>query len=216
MDGHIVALKDSVHDEVQRLLPWFVVDTLTGSELELVNQHLNVCDECQADFTWQCKLQATPPAVDANVDVDRAYSNILQQLDEASRKVNRPNLARLPDHAPARIRRWMQWVLAVQFAAIAGFAILVATPYGNVAAYRALGASPNSSGNVVVVFRPETSERELRRILHDAGARIVDGPTVTDAYLLAVPEEKISAVLQDLRADRAVIVAESLRSAGRP
>jgi hypothetical protein len=213
MSGRIVAINESIHEQVQKLLPWFVVDTLTGKELELVNQHLNVCAECQADFAWQCKLQATPPASEANPDVDRAFAKLRVRLDETPHRASRLSPARSPGYFGLGNGSWMRWALAAQFFAIIGLAALLAT--GNVAAYRALGASQNVRGNMVVVFKPDTPEHELRRLLHDAGARIVDGPTVTDAYLLAVPGEKLAGALHDLRANTAVIVAESLRAADR-
>jgi len=216
MRERIVTINDSIHDKVQQLLPWFVVDTLAGKELELVNQHLNICAECQADFAWQCKLQATAPAGNANPDVDRAFSKLQVRLGSAREQADRPAAANLSGAFGRGRPQWMQWALAAQFLVIVGLAIVLATPYGNVAAYRALGASQSTSGNMVVVFKPETSERELRRILHAAGARIVDGPTITDAYLLNVAEDKLTGALRDLRADRAVVLAESLRTAGAP
>ena len=39
--------------------------------------------------------------------------------------------------------------------------------------------------DLVVLFRPETPERELRRIVRALGARIVGGPTAGDTWLLA-------------------------------
>lgn len=216
MKDHIVTINDSIHDKVQELLPWFVVDTLTGKELDLVNQHLNICAECQSDFAWQCKLQATAPAPasGASPDVDRAFSKLKARLDSKQPHRGYPRSAQLPGDVRRGGGQWMRWALAAQFLVIAGLAVLLATPYGNVAVYRALGASQNANGNMVVVFRPETPERELRRILQAAGARIVGGPTVTDAYLLDVPDEKLTGALHDLRADRAVILVESLRTAG--
>jgi len=216
MKERIVTINDSIHDKVQELLPWFVVDTLTGKELELVNQHLNICAECQTDFAWQCKLQATAPASEANPDVDRAFSKLRLQLDSTAQQARRAVSAKLPGESRRVTGQWMQWALAAQFLVIAGLVTLLATPSGNVAAYRALGAGQNANGNMVVVFRPETSERELRGILHAAGARIVGGPTITDAYLLSVPEDKLTGALHDLRLDRAVVLAESLRTAGPP
>jgi hypothetical protein len=213
MDQRIVSINDSIHDKVQELLPWYVVDTLTGKELELVNQHLNICAECRADFAWQCKLQATAPVNKVNPDVDRAYAKIQARLGPTQPEAAPPVL-QLPGDVRRGGTQWLRWALAAQFFVIAGLATLLATPYGNVAAYRALGASQNTSGNIVVVFRPEVSEGELRRILHAAGARIVDGPTVTDAYLLNVPEDKLPDALRDLRSDGAVMLAESLRAAG--
>jgi hypothetical protein len=215
MNGRIVAINDSIHDQVQELLPWFVVDTLAGNDLELVNQHLNVCAECQADFAWQCKLQATPPAGIADLDADLAFAKLRQRLDDTPDRAGRRAPARSAGFLGLGDRPWMQWALAAQFLVIAGLAVLLATPYGSVSAYRALGANQDTRGNVVVVFRPETPERDLRRILQDAGARIVDGPTVTDAYLLSVPGEKLAGTLHGLRANAAVVAAESLRSTDR-
>jgi hypothetical protein len=63
--------------------------------------------------------------------------------------------------------------------------LLLARPGDDNASYRGLGATGHAQGNVVVAFNPDTPERELRRILQAAEARVVDGPTVTDAYVLA-------------------------------
>jgi len=80
MNGRILAMDKTIHEQVQTLLPWFVIDKLTGEELELVNRHLHVCEECQSDFTWQCKLQATPPNDETELNVDSAYAKLLPRL----------------------------------------------------------------------------------------------------------------------------------------
>jgi hypothetical protein len=54
----------------------------------------------------------------------------------------------------------------------------------------------------------------LRRILRGAGARVVDGPTESNAYVLDVPAERRMLALQRLRAERAVVLVEPL-AAGR-
>ena len=48
------------------------------------------------------------------------------------------------------------------------------------------------------------------------GARLVDGPTATDAYLLNVPAERQAAALAGLRASPTVVLAESLDAGARP
>jgi tRNA A22 N-methylase len=68
----------------------------------------------------------------------------------------------------------------------------------------------------VVVFQPNTSERELRRILQARNARVVDGPTVTDAYLISVPDASRAQALQALRAESAVKLAEPLDGGSAP
>jgi hypothetical protein len=212
MNGRILAMDKTIHEKVQSLLPWFVINKLTGEELDLVNRHLHVCEECQSDFTWQCKLQATPPEDEVELNVDQAFAKLLPRLKPSQPKSQGRSLGNMLGRLRRGNPHWMQWALAAQFSVIAGLTVLLTSPYGNVAAYRALGSHANTSGNMVVVFKPETSEMELRRILRAAGARIVDGPTVTDAYLLNVPEEKLNGSLHGLRTNQAVILAESLSS----
>jgi hypothetical protein len=74
---------------------------------------------------------------------------------------------------------------------------------------------PAAQAALVVTFKPDTSERELRRIVRASGARIVGGPTVTDAWLLGT-EEAPAPVLARLRAEPAVTLAETLGAGDKP
>lgn len=113
---------------------------------------------------------------------------------------------------------WLRWAVAAQWVLIVGLVALLARPDQPPAAYRVLGNSVGAGavGNLVVMFQPTTTERELRRILQAQGARVVDGPTVTDAYLISVPDENRERALQALRADPAVKLAEALDDGGPP
>jgi hypothetical protein len=111
---------------------------------------------------------------------------------------------------------WLRWAVAAQWVLIAGLAVLLARPQEEPAAYRVLGSGASTTGNLVVVFQPNTSERDLRRILQAQGARVVDGPTVTDAYLLNVPTATRDQALQALRAESAVKLAEPLDAGSAP
>jgi hypothetical protein len=218
MNKKIVAINDTDHDRVQKLLPWFVVDTLHGAELALVNQHLNVCTECQADFAWQCKLQAIEPASEVTPDVDRAFAKLRERIDV--KKVHPKRQSGWFSQLGFANRPWMQWALAVQMASIVALVFLVAAPDGTVASYRALSSATTAGnvadGNLIVIFKADTSEQELRRILNSVAARIVDGPTVTDAYVLHVSNDRLGATLRSLRANRNIILAESLTSRSKP
>jgi len=68
---------------------------------------------------------------------------------------------------------------------------------------------------LVVAFRPETPERDVRRILRACGARIVGGPTAGDAYLLDTDAD-VHQALASLHAERAVALAEPFAGDGRP
>lgn len=110
---------------------------------------------------------------------------------------------------------WVGWAVAAQIS------ILIAAPFAlqprqETAAYHALGSAPAPRAeNMMVIFRPDTSERALRETLRSIDARIVDGPTTADAYMLQVPEARRTAALAALRARADVVLAEPV-SAGRP
>ena len=72
-------------------------------------------------------------------------------------------------------------------------------------AYHALGsAPPPQSANVIAMFRADTTEHEMRKLLRANGATLVGGPTSADAYLLRVPAVSRATVLAKLRSDRHV------------
>jgi hypothetical protein len=117
--------------------------------------------------------------------------------------------------AAANQPAWLRWAVAAQWVLIIGLAALLVRP-DEAPVYRTLGAGAAAGGNMVVVFQPNTSERELRRILQAQNARVIDGPTVTDAWLLSVPAGSHAQVLQALRANAAVKLAEPLDGGGTP
>ncbi len=223
MSGHIVSLDTAAHEACQQLLPWFVTHHLEGAELASVEQHLQVCSQCQADLAWQRKLQvsalnatyAAPgkPGEAGAPDLDAALRRLLPQLTPQTQP-----------SAGAASRWWsalslsngrsLRWAVPVQFAAIVlliARVLVQAPPAPGEGAYRTLGAH-DGVGNVVVTFRPDTSELEMRRILHASAARMVDGPTVTDAYVLSTADP--ARALVQLRGEAAVTLAEQLDSGG--
>jgi hypothetical protein len=102
--------------------------------------------------------------------------------------------------------------MAAQFAGLAvlATAMWLARP-PSPAAYRALGGSPaTAGGNAVLMLKPTTTEGELRRLLVGSGARLVDGPTASGAYVLHVPQGGRPAALARLKSDANVVVAEPI------
>jgi len=95
---------------------------------------------------------------------------------------------------------WTVWVLRPD----------VTEPDGR-AAYRGLGASAAvASGDAIVFFVAEATEIEIRRTLQRAGARIIDGPTGSGAYVLRFERDATEAALAALRRDGNVIRVEPL------
>ncbi|MEP7294748.1 MAG: zf-HC2 domain-containing protein [Burkholderiales bacterium] len=204
MSGKILRLGGNEHGFVQLLLPWFDGGRLDADESARVAAHLVGCPRCQADLAWQRKLREGLPPAAATGDVDRGWAALRGRLDTAP--------ARKPERPPRRTAPpWWRWVLALQSTVIVGLAALVVMMVPRDDRYRALGGPGRASdASIVVVFRPEASELQIRQALRDSDARLVDGPTVTGAYLLAAEPARHAAAIERLRQQVAVLRVESL------
>ena len=201
---------DARHLDAQHALPWLANGTLAGGELERVQAHVETCAQCRADLALLRTVRAAGPGPDLDFDPDRALAQLLPQLDTAPEAPAPGLLQRWRNRLAANDGTWLRTAVAAQFCAIAVLAALLARPSAQPDSYRALGAAgANDMARVVVTFRPDTPEAELRRIVRASGARIVGGPTVTDAWLVGA-DGRLDPVLARLRAEPAVTLAEPL------
>jgi len=217
MSGQVVQLGTDLHRKVQDLLPWYVSASLDEEERARVEAHIAECPRCQAELAWEREVQgayvqSTPGA---GGDATQGFALLRERIAaEASPPQRRGLLARLKAHwreTPA----WTQWALAGQCAVVAGLCSVLLIALAPDPGFRALGGPAGGTGavaggNLIVRFRPEATEQEMRRVLRHSQARLVYGPTTTDAYMLAVPPGFESEAVRRLRSERAVLLVESL------
>jgi len=196
--------EDAEHQAAQELLPWFATGALERLESHQVERHLRHCQQCRADLELQRRLSvdaARHPSPGA--DADPAWQRLRSRLHAPAQAAP----------GPARTLRrpsWTHWTLAGAAALIAAFAIL---PASLAPRYHGLGRA-GGDGDIVVAFRPDTSEKELRQILRASGARLADGPTAADAYVLRVERGTQEQALVALRREPRVTMAEPLNARG--
>ena len=218
MTGRIVELGAALHRQVEALLPWYVNGSLGDEERLRVESHVAECPRCQAELASERLLQAALRGNDNDTDDPEAAIARL-----------RVRIARHGPH-PRWTRRWRSWwrsasngwhwALAAQGMTILALCTLLAwwLPSRD-EPYHALGASSVDSertagATLVVRFRPDITEQEMRRVLRDSEARLVYGPTATDAYLLSVSRGREQAAIVRLRQQAAVLLVESLDGGG--
>ena len=223
MSGRVVHLDTDVHQKVQSLLPWYVCASLDTEESTRVEAHLADCPRCQAELASERELQAayahTGGPRDAG-DVDRGFAQLRERMAGSTPPRQRHGLvARLRDRW-RECPPWTRWALMAQCVLVATLSGVLILPIAPEQRFRALGgpetAPGATGGNLIVRFRPEATEQEMRRVLRDNKARLVYGPTATDAYLLAVPAGLEATAVRQLRQEDAVLLVESLDGRAAP
>jgi hypothetical protein len=219
----VVQLGADVHHRVQALLPWYVGATLGAEERARVEAHLAECPRCQSELAWERKLQAIAEDggdTETPGDADRGFALLRERIAGGAPPGRLGGLATLATRGWIRVAAWTRWALTGQFAAVVTLGILLSlwlpSPEQR---YRALGGPATATldrGNLLVRFRPETTEQQMRSVLRDSEARLVYGPTTTDAYLLAVPAGRVKAAVTRLREETSVLLVESLDGGTAP
>lgn len=211
MKADVLPIDGAEHQAVQLLLPWRGNALLDASEAARVEAHVAECPRCQADLAWQARLrQAAPDVAPAELaPVDRRWAALRRQIvadGAAARPASRPLR-----HA---VSRGWSFALAAQAGLLVAFVLVAAWPglSARVEPYRGLGAAPASAAaNAIVVFRADATEAQMRAALRAGDARLVGGPTVTDAYLLHLRTTD-DITLARLRGQPGVLRIESLEA----
>jgi hypothetical protein len=210
MSGRVLQFDPAAHKVADVLLPWFVNGTLEGEELAFVQEHVGQCERCRREVEWLREFHAACAAAAAVPRSSSAVRHLRRRLEEPRR--GRGVAALLHAHW-RRVRPWSRAVMAAQLAAILALGTVVVIGEDRPAVYRTLGADnagARVTGTFVVVFDPAATELDLRRMLSAVGARIVDGPTQANAYVLEVPANRREQAGRALKADRLVVLVELL------
>jgi anti-sigma factor RsiW len=212
---------DENHWELQRLLPWYVTGRLDKAEHDRVEAHLQTCEECQDEVRFERTLAQS--VKDLPLDAEVGWRRLERRLKAE------------PQQEPGRVApgagvirtgvQWGGWAVAACALVAAGVTVMARAPQklqpqqqqAASGQYHVLGAAHSvAPGNMVVIFRPETPERAIRGELTAVNARIVDGPTAADAYVLTVPAAQRPDALAKLRSQPNIVLAEPVDPGAAP
>lgn len=213
--ARIIPLRSGKHRDIQLLLPWYVTGRLETLEHARVEAHLAGCPECQVEIRSERRLR--DEVADLPFEPEAGWARLRARMEaEGGRRSPLAAIRRWLAQA-RRTPPWVGWALAAQAVVLIAAAAALTPAYLGREDYKALGAAPTGPvANIIVVFHPETPERDLRAVLNTAGARLVDGPTAADAYLLHAQPDARAAALDTLRRRPEVVMAEPVDSAAPP
>lgn len=205
--ARIIPLHGDEHREFEELLPWYVTGQLAPEEHERLEAHVAACAECQAEVRIQKRLESEVARLP--MDVEHSWSKMRRRLEAGEPEAERTGAG--AQIAKAARAPWAGWAAAAAIAAVAGPLLLLQQPMQLAGEYHALSApAAKRTGNLVVIFRPDAREADMRAALKTAHARLVDGPTEADAYVLSVAAPQREAALTALRARADVVLAEPM------
>jgi len=198
------------HDEAEALLPWYATGQLEGDERALVERHLASCLACQRQLRFDDRMIGEFDHLDPQVESGWARLRARLDKEDAPRQswrsrsgawdiIRRPAVATLV-------------AAQVAFVVVAGGVLLsLDRPQ-----YQALSSpTPSPAANLLVIFRPDATQKDILDTFRSSGASVVGGPTAADAYLLRVPDQRRTAALTKLQADDDVQMAEPIDGAAQ-
>jgi len=203
----VIDFRDSLHRHVERELPWYVNGRLDELHRRRIEQHLQVCSQCRREEAQarSMQMQVAQPLPFAEATPD--FARLARRLSEADK-------APAPRAPRAKPRRALWWSLGLAQAAV--LFVLVALPVLRTppaAEYRTLGSATApavaaDTPRALMMFRPETTLADARRLLQANGASILDGPNAAGAYLVALPVARPAQAIEALRRAPGVLLVE--------
>jgi hypothetical protein len=219
----------SAHRQAWDLIPWIVNGSAPGSELLVVQAHLDSCADCRQELEFQRQLQAAM-AVPSSIEIDvrDSWQRLRSRLDAAAR----PEVSARSGHRRARVsgKAWMPWLVAAMVVQAIGLGALGAAwwsspttpgsiPGGAASAYRTLSAPEASvqAATIRVVFAPDVTVTQVQAMLAAARLQVRAGPSEVGVWTLGPAGDSsqaaTAAVLRELRAQSEVRFAEAVAGA---
>ena len=211
---NVIRFSADPHHAVQLLLPWYASGQIDAEDKDQVEAHLITCTDCQADLRLEQRLELKVSGL--SQDVEQGWASMLRLLESAPTGRGPARQSRPARKLASFLKAgapWLGWATAAAIALLAIWGAQIAQP----TRYHALSAPPTHvQGNMVVIFRPDATEAAIRQALRASHARLVDGPTAADAYVLQTSADGRARALASLRTRRSVVLAEPVDNGSTP
>jgi hypothetical protein len=226
------------HQELSRLLPWYVNKTLHGTELQAVENHLSVCLICKRELNNLQKLAHAVVQDSAMDSVEQAAFSRLKsrirtgqgfelpvQLENnvGINQQQKPERTIISINAAPKLKNFNfslpRPALALAAALLISLLIprYVETELNQNANFRTLSSSKKElhtarANEIRVVFAATISPQQKSRLLESIEGQIIDAPTAQGVYTVRLERETdakhLLEIVDLLRKDSSVVFAE--------
>ncbi len=186
---HEPPMDNPTNDHPDELLPWYVNHSLEDEQRQYVERHLRHCPRCRDEVEFLRHLrQAVQREHQGSGPGELGLKRLQRELERQT---------------PPRRPRWFPSLAAAAVLAL-GIALLYPLiPAEDPASQiQLLGESDDTGPILQIEFAPEATEAEIRALLHDIDAVIIDGPSALGLYRIRLhdlPDDDTAALEERLR-----------------
>lgn len=212
-------------DQLKEMVPIYLNGRLPDKERAAFEEGLERFAELKKELAEFSDIQQSYAKVEqkAPLDSDALFARIQDNIQKQEAPAPERSSDTWFQKLQQKLREWYQtpalsWSLAgAQFAALLVVIMLVVPQKGPYKTYTASPAQDDGI-HINVVFNDGVQEIEIRTLLRQLGATIVDGPTTIGLYVLKVDASAdVNALVQKLSDSKIVRIAEkSLSGLERP
>jgi anti-sigma factor RsiW len=196
---------EAEHRRAWEAIPWIVNGSATDAQRQWVDEHVQACEDCRAEFARQRELQLaiaqeSAPVTDADAGLQRLFQRIDHAADEAA-------LAPA-DGARPRERRsgfsglvyGLTFAVVVEAVGISVLGVGLLSHTDPAPVYRTLSDAPAAGARATIRIVPaaDMSIGDLQQLLHGLQLEVVAGPNESGAYALAPVAEHASVASKGL------------------
>jgi anti-sigma factor RsiW len=185
----------SVQEHPEVLLPWYVNQTLSGDELELVERHLESCEQCRTEVAALQQIrdeskQQFATQSPGRLGLARLKAEIKREKREQQREVS-----------PHPSFLWWRPMMAAAVLVIAIQSVLLIKMERPEGTITPLSGKPAAEVVLQVRFNPHATESEIREVLSAVDGDIISGPGALGIYRIT---------LKNVTADQQDVITQAL------
>lgn len=207
---------NEIHKDINLILPWYLNGTLKPEELAKVENHISICSECKSEIERlrliQLSIIESSEAI--TVPEKQMEDDIMRRIDLYESSIKSPadfslwakvnqliESFHIPNFSPALAMT----LVVIQLAVIGILSGKLYTQDQKITTLSGNNSTIKYGGpRFIVVFNSSASEGEIRKLLTQFNAKIIDGPKANRFYILQLeekPEAEITTekILEELK-----------------
>ena len=180
------------------LLPWYINNSLDEEENRIVAEALEKDDELKKEYEILKSLSTAIKSEEIQIPGEMGFARLKRDMKTTSQLKDKPGLL---SNSTAR------W----KFAAIAASLLLVVqvsfmlNQTSEQQYYRPLGSEDQLQGSIMITFVPNATESQIREVLIESQAVIIDGPSSAGIYHVRSSAQDKNTTIQKLKSYNKVI-----------